>query len=46
MLEMYKSGSSGPMMDRMWGAALTLIILIGVLYLAARLISARYSVKK
>ena len=46
MLEMYKSGSSGPMMDRMWGAALTLIILIGVLYLLARFISARYSVKK
>ena len=43
---MWKSGSAQPVMDRLWGAALTLVILVVVLNLLARFIAAKFSVKK
>ena len=46
MLDMWKSGSAQPVMDRLWGAALTLVILVVVLNLLARFIAAKFSVKK
>ncbi|WP_342318362.1 phosphate ABC transporter permease PstA [Corynebacterium mayonis] len=46
MLDMWKSGASGPALDRLWGAALTLVILVIALNLLARLIASRFSVKK
>lgn len=45
MLDMYKSGTTEPTLDKMWGAALTLVLIIAILNIAARIISARYSVK-
>lgn len=45
MLDMYKSGTMAPTLDKMWGAALTLVLIIALLNIAARVISARYSVK-
>ncbi|WIM67303.1 phosphate ABC transporter permease PstA [Corynebacterium breve] len=46
MLDMYKSGTAQPIMDKLWGAALTLVILVVVINLVARLISARFAIKK
>ena len=46
MLDMYKSGTTPNVMDKLWGAALTLVILVAVINLIARAISSRYSVKK
>ncbi|WP_297851290.1 phosphate ABC transporter permease PstA [uncultured Corynebacterium sp.] len=46
MLDMWKSGSAQPVMDRLWGAALTLVIIVVVLNLLARFIAAKFSVKK
>lgn len=46
MLDMYKSGTTPNVMDKLWGAALTLVILVVVMNILARSISARYSVKK
>lgn len=47
MLEMYKSGSTGPVLERMWGgAALTLVLIIAVLNIAVSLISTKFSTKK
>ncbi|WP_245945872.1 phosphate ABC transporter permease PstA [Corynebacterium senegalense] len=46
MLDMWKTGATGPSMDRLWGAALTLVILVITLNLLARLIASRFSVKK
>jgi phosphate transport system permease protein len=45
MLQMYKEPASAEVLSRLWGAGLTLVIIIGALYLGARLISARFSVK-
>lgn len=39
MLDMYRADFQGPAMDKMWGAALTLVLLIAVLTIAARLLS-------
>lgn len=46
MLEMWKSGATGFAADRLWGAALTLVVIVVVLNLLARLIAKKYSVKK
>ena len=46
MLEMWKSGATGFAADRLWGAALTLVVIVVVLNLLARLIANKYSVKK
>ena len=46
MLDMWKSGATGPANDRLWGAALTLVILVVTLNLLARFIAKRFSVKK
>ena len=46
MLDMYKAGVSDPVLDKMWGAAFTLVLLIAVLNIAARIISAKFSVKQ
>ena len=46
MLDMYKSGTTPNVMDKLWGAALTLVILVAVINVIARAISSRYSVKK
>lgn len=45
MLDMYKSGIQEPTLDKLWGAALTLVLMIAILNLGARFIAARYSVK-
>ena len=46
MLDMYKAGAQPAVLDKLWGAALTLVILIAVLNIAARIVSAKFSVKK
>ncbi|OFR38086.1 phosphate ABC transporter permease PstA [Corynebacterium sp. HMSC077D03] len=46
MLDMYKSGAQPAVLDKLWGAALTLVLLIAVLNIAARFVSAKFSVKK
>ncbi|SDR71735.1 phosphate ABC transporter permease PstA [Corynebacterium timonense] len=46
MLDMWKAGSTEPTLERLWGAALTLVIIVVALNLLARLIAARFSVKK
>ncbi|WP_026196300.1 phosphate ABC transporter permease PstA [Corynebacterium lubricantis] len=46
MLDMYKAGTTEPLMDKLWGAALTLVILVVAINLAARFIAAKFSVKK
>ncbi|SES27877.1 phosphate ABC transporter permease PstA [Corynebacterium cystitidis] len=46
MLEMYKAGTTDVLMDKLWGAALTLVILVVSINLVARLIAAKFSVKK
>ncbi|WP_369831032.1 phosphate ABC transporter permease PstA [Corynebacterium sp. 13CS0277] len=43
MLDMYKAGSADAVVAKMWGAAVTLVLLIAVLNIAARAIAARYS---
>lgn len=45
MLDMYKAGTSPAVLDKLWGAAFTLVLIIAVLNIGARLISARFSVK-
>ncbi|WP_312810963.1 phosphate ABC transporter permease PstA [Corynebacterium variabile] len=45
MLEMYKLQADDQVLARLWGAALTLVIIIAGLNLAARFISHRFSVK-
>lgn len=45
MLDMYKAGTAPAVLDKLWGAALTLVIIIAVLNIAARFISAKFSVK-
>ncbi len=46
MLDMWKSGATGPANDRLWGAALTLVIMVVTLNLIARFIASKFSVKK
>ena len=46
MLEMWKSGATGFAAERLWGAALTLVVIVVVLNLLARAIAKKYSVKK
>ncbi|WP_312981413.1 phosphate ABC transporter permease PstA [Corynebacterium sp.] len=45
MLEMYKLQASDEVLSRLWGAALTLVILIGALNVGARIISNKFSIK-
>ncbi|WJY68720.1 phosphate ABC transporter permease PstA [Corynebacterium auris] len=46
MLDMWRAGSTEPTLERLWGAALTLVIIVVALNLLARVIAARFSVKK
>ena len=46
MLDMYKAGTAEPTLEKLWGAALTLVLIIVILNVAARIISARFSPKK
>ncbi|WP_293768896.1 phosphate ABC transporter permease PstA [uncultured Corynebacterium sp.] len=46
MLDMYKAGAQPAVLDKLWGAALTLVIIIAILNIAARFIAAKFSVKK
>lgn len=46
MLDMYKAGSLPAVLDKLWGAAFTLVLIIAILNIAARYISAKFSVKK
>lgn len=45
MLDMYKAGTAPAVLDKLWGAALTLVVIIAALNIAARFISAKFSVK-
>lgn len=45
MLQMYRAGNNPAVLDRIWGAALTLVILVAALMIGARIISKRFSVK-
>ncbi|RAV32778.1 phosphate ABC transporter permease PstA [Corynebacterium heidelbergense] len=45
MLQMFRAGSQSVVLDRVWGAALTLVLLVALLTIGARLIAKRYSVK-
>ena len=45
MLEMYKLQANPEVLARLWGAALTLVLIIAALNIGARLISAKFSVK-
>ncbi|AWB82581.1 phosphate ABC transporter permease PtsA [Corynebacterium yudongzhengii] len=46
MLDMYKSGTQDPILDKLWGAAFTLVLMIAVLNIIARIIAEKFSVKK
>lgn len=46
MLDMYKAGNTGAAFDKMWGAALTLVLIIALINIIARLVSAKFSVKQ
>lgn len=46
MLDMYKAGNTGAAFDKMWGAALTLVLIIAIINIVARVISAKFSVKQ
>lgn len=46
MLDMYKAGTSPAVLDKLWGAAFTLVLIIALLNIGARLISAKFSVKQ
>lgn len=43
MLDMYKAGGLGVVGEKMWGAAFTLLLLITVVNISARVISARFA---
>ena len=45
MLEMYKLQASDEVLSRLWGAALTLVVIIGALNIGARIISNKFSIK-
>ncbi|PSA70371.1 phosphate ABC transporter permease PstA [Corynebacterium diphtheriae] len=44
MLEMFKAGTADAVLDKMWGAGLTLVLLISLLTIGARVISAKTKV--
>src|SRR5699024_11303998 len=46
MLDMFKAGLNPNVLDKMWGAAFTLVLIIGLLNIGARVISAKVSVKQ
>ncbi|MGP5241266.1 phosphate ABC transporter permease PstA [Corynebacterium flavescens] len=46
MLDMYKAGAQDAVLAKLWGAAFTLVLIIAILNIAARFISAKFSVKK
>ncbi|KQB83957.1 phosphate ABC transporter permease PstA [Corynebacterium lowii] len=46
MVDMYKAGTADAVVDKLWGAAFTLVLIIAVLNIAARFISAKFSVKR
>lgn len=46
MLDMYKAGTSPAVLDKLWGAAMTLVLIIALLNIGARVISAKFSVKQ
>ncbi len=45
MLQMYGAGSNQYVLERLWGSALTLVILVAALMIGARVISKKFSVK-
>lgn len=45
MLDMYKAGATDAVLAKLWGAAFTLVLIIAVLNISARVISAKFSVK-
>ncbi|MGJ4051333.1 phosphate ABC transporter permease PstA [Corynebacterium macclintockiae] len=45
MVDLYSAGSNEFVLERLWGSALTLVLLVAILMIGARLISKRYSVK-
>lgn len=45
MLQMYRAGNDPYVLERLWGAALTLVLLVAALMLGAWFISKRFSVK-
>ncbi|MEY6450735.1 phosphate ABC transporter permease PstA [Corynebacterium pseudotuberculosis] len=45
MLGMYKAGTADAVLDKLWGAALTLVLIITVLNVLARFISSKFSVR-
>lgn len=45
MLQMYRAGNNPYVLERIWGAALTLVILVAALMIGARIVSKRFSVK-
>ena len=45
MLQMYRAGSNPFVLERLWGAAFTLVFVVGLLMITARLISKRFTVK-
>lgn len=44
MLDMFKAGTADAVLDKMWGAGLTLVLLISLLTIGARVISAKTKV--
>ncbi|MBN9645022.1 phosphate ABC transporter permease PstA [Corynebacterium mendelii] len=46
MLDMYRADFQGPAVDKMWGAALTLVLLIAILTIGARILSVRVTGKQ
>lgn len=45
MLDMYKAGGLPAVLDKLWGAAFTLVLVIAIMNILARIISAKFSVK-
>lgn len=45
MLEMYRAGNNEYVLERLWGTALTLVLLVALLMIGARYVAKRFSVK-
>lgn len=45
MLDMYKAGTAPAVLDKLWGAAFTLVLMITLLNVGARIISTKFSAK-
>jgi hypothetical protein len=43
---MFKAGLNPNVLDKMWGAAFTLVLIIAILNIGARVISAKFSIKQ